>query len=275
MATRKKAVEQTLSEHIKFGERTYVVSRIANVFWAICPELGDAFTRNAPTREDLISILTKDTGAEPKAVDPKSTRRVLVEDCSVKLYSDGVIDINTPYARIKVEAKYKTARTSKWQTTFDSLVGGEPMDSIDDLDDTDCFGILFTLTKVRYFHNNGVHEDVDYESKGLNSDGFFRPDGWVDPLVEHLHLQDPRTINPFVKYIDPENCEEYSEPKSAADERSLSRYILIMKAMLHLEQHHGMHWVDGLWCVQNFMGVEDFEDKINEIKRLARALEMV
>lgn len=105
---RKKAVKPVVPEALgsmSFGPNVFVLSKVGDVFWGVCPLLGDHYTVQESTREDLINRITQNTGFA--GVPYVRKRNLLITDDCYKLYDDGSLYITSSYFKAKFTLKIR------------------------------------------------------------------------------------------------------------------------------------------------------------------------
>lgn len=146
-----------------FGEHIYTVTEVDGMFWAVCPSLGDSGTFQDASREELIRKVSEHTGKSPveKAVP---TRMGILETGNVRVFNDGVVDINMPGLRIKAQIFTKTGLRSPWQTSLSSGLEAESFHEFLDYLSDDLY-VTLQIEKVALTYPDGSSEVIDFEGK--------------------------------------------------------------------------------------------------------------
>lgn len=160
---------------VGIGGKLFIVMNIETPegnWMGTCPAEGDRKWW-ANTREELFSLLESYTGVSTSAPTPapapapEAVRRPVVSLPMATLYSDGLLDLQTPWVRFKFQVVARNFDRDKLPMDGYPLIPGELVDDFVQRMCTETGESVYfdvSLEKARYFNVDGTHVDVEYDT---------------------------------------------------------------------------------------------------------------
>lgn len=267
---RKKVVKPVETEALgsfSFGPNVFVLTKVGEVFWGVCPLLGDTYTVHESTREDLINRITQNTGFA--AVPYVRKRNLIFQDDCYKLYDDGSLYLTSSYFKAKFTLKIRTGYGQEFTSDLKDRLNG--IGSLSEASEE--YPVRIIPDRVRFTIPGKPVEEIsckDIPAKVRNHEAYYL-DEMLYPILHMLGTECTELVDMLCRSRGTE-VDDWDTAGTRCP-NAFSKHLALIYGMVEIYENPS-------YCVEienhdiicNFQTVSEIDDWKSEILTLAEAI---